>query len=352
LTSKSFAIIVACIVTILVGPFIAYNFLQDDFGLFWSNGPKRIWTQEKTSKYLFSFRYIPRNFEGLLIGPSYSDGSVDTRRLKGYRIYNLSMEGGNATELRAAALNAIERGHLRFIIFCLGPYITKNSGIKGNEIDSKEYWGSLFSLLPLRLAQAKLALKARNASDVWAGSEWGSAELPRQTYTWNDFVERETADPVEQEIRIDPVAYQHLGDIIRAAHQHDVKIFAYFFPYNVWSAQTAVHSGDWGRYRARILSLFDPQRDIVWDMMSPDYASLRQDAACYSDGHLSGAGVTLMLADIQRTLDQTLLQTSVPQVFPRSAPFACLGTPGAGSGYDRNVVVNAATPALTSDLPQ
>ena len=342
MTSRQFALLMAGIVAVLIVPFMAYNLVDDDFGLFRSNSQKRIWIQEKTSKYLMSFRYIPRNFNGILIGPSYSDGSVDTRRLTGYHIYNLSMEGGNATELRAATVNAIEHGRLRILIICLGPYLTKNSGMKGDEISPKEYWGSLFSLLPLRLAEAKFSAREHAATDLWAGSEWGSADLPRKTYTWDEFVRLSKADPVDDEIQIDPIAYEHLHDIIRTAHQHGVKVFAYFFPYNDWSAETAVRSGDWSRYRARITKLFDPSRDIVWDMMEPQYASLRHDAACYTDDHLSKAGISLVLTDIQRVLDQTLKGISVPPVFPRTSNLACLDTPGAGSGYDRNTIVSAA----------
>jgi hypothetical protein len=252
------------------------------------------------------------------------------------------MEGGDATELRAAALNAIERGHLRLIIICLSPYVTKNAGIKGNQISPKEYWGSLFSLLPLNLAQAKFAAHKSSAVDVWAGSEWGAGNLLRKTYTWNDFIQHEHEESVEPELKIDSLAYRHLGDIIRVAHQYHVKVFAYFFPYNVWSTETSIASGGWREYHDEMLTLFDPARDVVWDMMGPDYASLRQDVSCYTDNHLSRAGIALELADIQRTLDQTLKGISSPPVFPRPTPYACLGSPGGGSGYDRNTVARAA----------
>lgn len=336
MTSKIFFACAAGILALLVLPFVAFNFLNDDFGLFWSDAPRRIWLQEKTSKYLMSYRYIPRNFDGLLIGPSYSDGSMDTRRLQGYRIYNLSMEGANATELKAATVNAIERGQMRVLIICLGPYITKNAGIKGNEINEKEYLGSLFSLLPLKLAETKFEDRRQPAHDMWAGSEWGSADLPRQTYSWDAFIRLAQSEPVESEIQINATAYRDLAAIIRAAHQHDVQIFAYYFPYNVWAVQTAVESGDWSRYQTRTNALFDLKRDVVWDMNAPDYDSLRQDVSCYSDGHLSKSGISLVLADIQRRLDENRLHRSLTSVFPRSEHLPCLGTLGAGSGFDRN----------------
>jgi hypothetical protein len=81
----------------------------------------------------------------------------------------------------------------------------------------------------------------------------------------------------------------------------------------------------------------------VWDMMGPGYQALRSDAACYTDGHLSVAGAGLVLADIQRTLDERFHAAVVTAALPGSGSLACLGRPGAGSGYDRTAVSGAPT---------
>jgi hypothetical protein len=338
LTSRSFAVSVGVVVAVLLLPFMIYNFLVDDFGLFWSHGPKRLWTVEKTSKYLMSFRYIPQNFDGLLVGPSFSDGLMDTRQLHGYRIYNLSMDGANATELGVATTNALKRGHFKFMIICLDPYLTKDSGIKGAQINVKEYWGSLFSLLPLKIMGAKLDHFRSGYVDDLAGSEWGSANLQRPVYTWDSFVSHELDDSVERQLVVDPASYRDLGQIVATAHQRGVRVLAYFFPHSIWRSQTAVASGAWGRYREQAMALFDPTRDFVWDMMGPQYLPLRSDPACYTDGHLSAAGARLVLADIQRTLDERFGAVQVAPVLPQSGSLACLGKLGAGSGYDRATV--------------
>jgi hypothetical protein len=334
-------LVVAAVAAAVVLGFAAFNRWQDDFGLFGPNAPKRIWDLEKSSKYLLSFRYIPENFEALLIGPSLSD-RMDTRALQGYRVYNLSMDGANATELKVAALNAIRRGHMRFIILCLDPYITKNSGLKGAEISPKEYWGSLFSLLPLKIARAKLAVRLHPDQDLWADSTWGREERPGTRFTWDGFVRVENEESSEKDMRIDPVAYGDLGDIIRAAHERGIPVFAYFFPQNVWILHTAVNSGAWDRYRSQTLALFDLQRDIVWDMTAPAYDSFRHDPSCYTDGHPSAAGAALILEDIEVKLNRRLRGVDSAPVFPRQAPLACFGQPGAGSGYDRLAAVPGA----------
>ena len=83
MTSRSYLLAVLLGAALLLGSFAACNYARDDFGLFGSDGEKRIWTREKTSKYLLSHRYVPENFDGLLIGPSYSDLNFDTRTIEG-----------------------------------------------------------------------------------------------------------------------------------------------------------------------------------------------------------------------------------------------------------------------------
>jgi hypothetical protein len=342
LTSRRYLLSIGVAVLGPILALIAYDLASDDFGLFWSSSPKRIWDLEKTSKYLLSYRYVPRHFDALLIGPSYSDGFMDTRMLTGYRVYNMSMDGANASELRVAVSNALRHGHFRFIVICLSPYITKDSGIKGSQINNKEYWGSLFSLLPLQIMSAKWHNYWYPENDLRRDSTWGDANLIRPIYTWQTFTRIEADDPLEKELHVDPTAYGDLGNIVAAAHGAGVRVFAYYFPNSVWRSQTAVASGEWMRYQQRIGGLFTAPGDVVWDMMTPAYQALRADAACYTDGHLSAAGARLVLQDIKHHLDEHLRGFIAPAVFPYPKPLACLGKPGAGSGFDQ--IAAAATP--------
>jgi hypothetical protein len=335
LTSKGYLRAVGILLLGLVLPFVLYNLYQDDFGLFWSTGPKRIWTLEKTSKYLMSFRYIPQNFDGLLIGPSFSDGSMDTRKLSGYRIYNLSMDSGNATELRAAAVNAIERGHMRVLIICLSNYITQDSGMKGPQINAKEYWGSLFSWLPVDIFEAKWKIRSGKIPDAFPDSEWGTGNIiERRTAPWELFTQMQGMG--SSVVHLNDTAFRHLKDIIDSAHAHNVRVIAYFFPSNFWRIKTYSRFGDWAEYKARTNALFDPSKDVVWDMTAADYEPFIADPGCYTDGHLSQAGADWVMADVQRHLTALDSGTAIPPLFDGSVKFACSGKPGAGSGYDRD----------------
>ena len=59
--------------------------LLNDYGLF-VNKNSKIYTaeHERTSKYLFTYNYIPKNFNGLLLGPSLGD-QINTKKFETYR---------------------------------------------------------------------------------------------------------------------------------------------------------------------------------------------------------------------------------------------------------------------------
>lgn len=92
--------LIAILVLSGIGTILAGNVLIDIFGLFRPvKGRKiRIHHNERISKYLLSFRYIPRNFNTIIIGTSLSDNldvasyNHSNNRLK---IYNSSVMGAN-----------------------------------------------------------------------------------------------------------------------------------------------------------------------------------------------------------------------------------------------------------------
>jgi hypothetical protein len=247
------------------------------------------------------------------------------------------MDGGDATELRMATVNALQRGHFRLLIICLSPYITKDSGIKGSQINTKEYWGSIFSLLPLEVLEAKWLDREHPDQDTLRDTEWGEANIPRPVYKWNDFVKSEINDPLEKEVHINPRAYQDLAAIIQTAHQRGVRVLGYFYPNSIWRSETVEANGDWAQYETRVRALLSGPGDVVWDMMRPEYQPIRADAGCFTDGHLSVAGARLVMADINREIAAQVEGRPEPPTLPIRKPFACSGSPGAGSGFDRTM---------------
>ena len=78
---------------------ISHNLYYDKFGLVKQKNEILITSDERYSKYLLSYKYIPENYDGILIGPSVS-GNLNTSNISNYKIYNASVNGGNYSELK------------------------------------------------------------------------------------------------------------------------------------------------------------------------------------------------------------------------------------------------------------
>ena len=105
------------------------NYRINIYGVFGNTAGKKlvVYDNERTTKYLFSYNYIPGNFDGLLVGTSISDENWDTSHIAGMRVYNASINGGNISEEDLLLSNVLRRGHPRLIMFVIHPYLTESS---------------------------------------------------------------------------------------------------------------------------------------------------------------------------------------------------------------------------------
>jgi hypothetical protein len=55
------------IVGVFIMSFAGLNYYIDIFGLFRGTGNRKVYINERTSKYLYSYRYIPENYDAVLI---------------------------------------------------------------------------------------------------------------------------------------------------------------------------------------------------------------------------------------------------------------------------------------------
>lgn len=303
MTSKKFIITSAIIYLVLFSATVITNYYLDDFGLFRSHSERRIWAREKTSKYLMSFKYIPDNFDAVLVGSSVS-ANLDTRKITSYRMYNLSMNSGNITELKYPLEVLAESGKIKAVVFCLYDYTTKNSGVKGNQVDKKEYWGSLFSDIPFDVLKYKIKFKLLNRGvDVFHNSSNGfnDFDLTKKDIDFKKISEEYMKDP-RDELYIDLSAFEELKETVSVLRKNNINIYGYFYPiYREWY-EIFEKNGEWDRYKRVILSAFDPSQDVIWDMNSEIYGNFNSNKEHYSDGHLSRIGAEEVLKVIENQL--------------------------------------------------
>src|ERR1700761_2172986 len=111
--------------TLAVGAAIAgSSYALDIFGVFHNPAGRSLSVQynERTGKALLNLRYVPVNFDAVLIGGS-STANWGTNALTFAHVYNESIYGANMAEEKALVEDALPRAHFRYAICVISPYL-------------------------------------------------------------------------------------------------------------------------------------------------------------------------------------------------------------------------------------
>lgn len=295
MTSKKFIFTTFAIFLLITIIIVGTNYYFDDFGLFRTHSERRIWAREKTSKYLMSYKYIPKNYNAVLVGSSVS-ANMDTRKLNGYKVYNLSMNSGNITELKYPLDVLIGSGKIKAVIFCLYDYTTKDSGVKGNQLSEKEYWGSLYSTIPFDVLKYKIKFSMGKGNDVFKYSQNGFNDfnITKRHIKFEDISSKYMQNP-RKDLYVDSAAYKELSSVVNELHSKGIRIYGYFYPiYKEWF-EVLNNNGAWLGYKNQIMNIFNEDKETIIDMNSELYDYITTSKECYTDGHLSDEGASEVL---------------------------------------------------------
>jgi hypothetical protein len=301
--------LVAAIAFASINAHIPFSLVLDPFGLRGGSEPKRILTSERLSKYLLAHRYVPQNFEGVLIGPSLT-ANLDTRFITGSRLYNLSVNGANVTELRTIfePAAAAQDSRLRYVVICLNLFMLADSGFKDQTLRWSSPWEAALLSAPSR--QATWRLLRGKVQPIFAESEAGwhnfDLYLARNAALFNDDRLQAPAQPPAnpKPLPVNASALADLKAVVAAARKAGMQVFAFYYPYNARTFEDALEPG-WAQFRTAVETIFADQ-DVIWDMNTPAYDAIRRDGEAYIDGHVSQRGARLVLQDIQLHLDRHL----------------------------------------------
>lgn len=286
----------------------AINFTIDIYGLFWRDGKTgiSIYSDERTSKFLLAHRYIPKNFNGYLIGPSLS-ANINTKEFLSYKIYNLSMMGANITEQYTVLAKALEVKSPSKVIICLHPYLTADYGMKTNMINEKEYWAALGSI---SLYKAYLLYLVREFNLL-------PHKYPKNQFNdfgfnnYNDLlksddvksrIEIELQRPDAVKSKIDPQALEEFDLMIADLKERGVQIIGYFhpLPYQIFNKFEL----DINKYQSTIREHLGEDALII-DFNNPEYLYFTSDYSNYIDhGHLSEKGQKFLMREIIDKMDK------------------------------------------------
>lgn len=298
MSAKRFLLRIFLYSMLILGLMAAANWYIDLYGLFRSHESRRIYSDERTSKYLLAHKYVPENFDGYIIGPSLS-ANIDPVVINEKKIYNLSMMGANITEEAAVVREALKVKTPSVVVVCLHPYLTLDHGMKTGMINPKEYYGALGSV---SLYKAYL---------LWAVRKFNLApsKYPKDQFSirgYNDYGATLVKMPVEEKIAeqlthpdavkttIDPVAWEEFKSLVNELNGKKIKVVAYFhpLPFPIYDKFRAPY----GEYK-KTMNDFLAGKATILDFTEEE--PFTRDLTNYIDhGHLSYKGQQHLLKEI------------------------------------------------------
>ena len=302
--SKKFLKLFSITTLLIIVVFVSLNVYIDIYGLFLGRKDRKVYVNERTSKYLFSFRYIPENYNGIIIGPSLS-ANLNPSYIQNYKIYNSSIMGANISELKYLIDNIQTYGKIKIAIICLDPYLTKDFGKKSSSIDPKEYYGALGSTNLLKtylmyFVRTYELLPNTYSRDIISENGWNNFELEMKGLDAKKIIDEKVQQRKYEAPHFDPRAHKELGEVVNKLRSNNVQIVAYFtpIPYPIYS----IGKKDYLFFEENMRKLFK-EGDIVINLNDEKYKSVTADYKNFIDhGHLSSSGQTFVLNEIKTHL--------------------------------------------------
>jgi hypothetical protein len=293
-----------------IGALAGINVWLDIFGLFHDVHGRAlpVYHQERASKYLLSYSYIPQNFKTIIVGTSLSD-NLDVGPYNQIHpdspIYNASIMGGSITEVSAIANKAIEGG-IKNVIFCISPYQLKESGFKEMELNKKMYYSALGSKNLYETYVVALIRKSNLLPE----------QFPEQhisAYGTNFFTDRYRVNDVAAKIRevatalkgkplaIDSAALQEFSQLVETFRSRQINVIAYFHPLPAEMLESN---------KVEHLAFQDLAKQILngygtlIDFNDARYQAFSSDYSNYIDnGHLSEKGQAFVTTELLNALE-------------------------------------------------
>jgi hypothetical protein len=289
------AAIALIIVVVLV------NMTIDIYGIFRSAKGRRlvVYGDQRIAKYLFSERYVPENFDALLIGSSVS-ANWNTNGIDGFRAYNESVEGGNIVEEKTIADRALASSHIKFAILIVHPYLTDSHAFATVRLTPREKFAALGSQSLLDAYKNDVRVKLhleRNEFDQFGTDDFG--DIPQKM---NAHLQRMMTPGTP--FRIDETAMKSYIDLVDELHAANIRI-VYVIPPLLQSIFASKSDAFTNYTRAALANKLE--QDLLIDFTSDEFVDFRRNAGNFKDGvHLTNQAAQRVVAVINIRVNAAL----------------------------------------------
>ena len=290
-------------VLLVAGGTVATNAWLDIYGIFRDPHGRRLLVSgdERIAKYLLSERYVPANFDSVLIGSSVSaNWKVD--KIAPLHVYNDSLDGGNIVEAKCLVDQALSRPGIRVALMIVQPYLTYSHEFETVALTPRERHAALGSLSLWDAYQSRIRIRLHREKQII--DEYGSEDFLTTATELNPVLKRLMEG--SGDFTVDPVALASYRDVVEALRAHGVQIVFVVPP--VEERLFVGKKAAFQRYFETIRPMITPQDNLI-DFTSDEFASFRADPQNFLDGiHLLPDGAAKVVSVINTRIADWIRQ--------------------------------------------
>jgi hypothetical protein len=293
-----FLITLAAIVVIATAA-IAINISFDIYGVFRDAHGRRLgaFGDDRVAKYLLSRRYVPANFNAVLVGTSVS-ANWNTGKISALRVYNESMSAANIVEEKALVENALSQPGIQVALLIVHPYLTNSHRFATIQPSYREMVGALGSLTLWDAYKVRYGLGGpREPYDEYGTDDFGS---PKKL---NPLLQR-MMDP-HTDFEVDPLAMLAYKDLIKELRRHNVELI-YIVPPVSETLFFPKHDAFLRYFRQFQAVIQDNDMPMLIDFTADEFSRFRNPKN-FSDGvHLHPEATDSVVSTLDTRLKQWL----------------------------------------------
>lgn len=255
---------------------------------------------EHQTRYLHSFNYIPSNFDALLVGSSIAS-NFDPSLVRGVRMYNAAISGGNITQERLIAEQALQRGHFKLLVICINPYMVLSHGRKTGGMESRDRWSAFGSADLISSYLGAVAIRFglmpnRFTADGMQNIEAAGLPAPAKAQRTGS----SQSAVADKAFALDAVALAELSQLIRLGHDVGARVVGVFPP--VYLPRYRERRRAYAEFEVRIREIFPPGDQVI-DLNDGSFDELTSAPEHFLDGvHLRKEGARKTMKLIDRSL--------------------------------------------------
>ncbi len=285
---------------------VGVNVTIDPYGLFRPTKGRRlvVYGDPRVAKYLLNGRYVPENFDAVLIGSSVS-ANWDMSRVAKLRIYNDSLDGGNIVEGRLLLDRATSRPGIATVLLLVHPSLTASHDYKTVELTA-DLTRSAVGSLSLWEAYKDMMRVRLHRTPAWGKFDDAGTEALELASEMNAVMKAlwRPGDTFD----LDPVAFAAYRDTVR--HMRAKRLQMIFIVPPTFEDLLQSKRRAFDSY-VRLIRADSTPDDIWIDFTADRYRPFRSHRAHFPDGsHLNAAAAEMVVTYINTEITEWRAQGS------------------------------------------